>query len=114
MTNLPRIIRLRDAPCYLGMSRMVFMREVRPFVPEIPIGKRGIGFDRLDLDGWLEQHKQRDEVLSVVDRENRLWQERKYQDSFYGKRSGTLKKESSDSEFAKVLVRLASEKPNST
>src|SRR5262249_41772553 len=55
---LDRVIRYRDAPAYLGMDRNRFDREVRPMLTEIPIGGRGIGFDRLDLDAWFEQHKE--------------------------------------------------------
>lgn len=36
----PRLIRLRDAPCYLGMDKNRFNREVRASLTEIPIGKR--------------------------------------------------------------------------
>ncbi len=52
----PRIIRFRDAPLYLGMDRNRFNAEVRPFVTEVPIGKQGIGFDRLELDAWLDDY----------------------------------------------------------
>jgi len=42
MTNrlLPRILRFRDAPRYVGMDRNRFNAEVRPNVTEIPIGKQ--------------------------------------------------------------------------
>jgi hypothetical protein len=33
---LPRLIRLRDAPQYLGMDRNRFNAEVRPYLTEIP------------------------------------------------------------------------------
>ena len=56
---LPRLIRLRDAPAYLGMDRNRFNREVRPRIPEIPIGDQGIAFDRLDLDAWADEYKSR-------------------------------------------------------
>lgn len=51
---LPRFIRYRDAPEYLGMDRNRFDAEVRsdPEMIEIPIGVRGIAFDRHDLDAW--------------------------------------------------------------
>lgn len=52
-----RSIRLRDAPLYLGMDKNRFNREVRPYVIEIPVGKQGVGFDRLDLDAWFEHYK---------------------------------------------------------
>lgn len=38
----PRLIRLRDAPNYLGMDRNRFNTEVRPDLTEIPIGEQGI------------------------------------------------------------------------
>ncbi len=56
---LPRLIRLRDAPRYLGMDPNRFNAEVRPYLVEIPIGKQGIAFDRLDLDAWVDQYKDR-------------------------------------------------------
>ena len=56
---LPRLIRLRDAPSYLGMDRHHFNADVRPYLIEIPIGLQGIAFDRLDLDAWADDHKSR-------------------------------------------------------
>ena len=56
---LPRLIRLRDAPFYLGMDRNRFNAEVRPYLTEIPLGTQGIAFDRLDLDAWAADHKSR-------------------------------------------------------
>ena len=47
---LPRFIRLRDAPDYLGVDRNRFNAEIRPSLTEIPIGVQGVAFDRLDLD----------------------------------------------------------------
>ncbi len=51
---LPRLIRLRDAPDYLGMDRNRFNAEVRPNVIEVPMEKQGIAFDRLELDAWAD------------------------------------------------------------
>ena len=56
---LPRLVRFRDAPFYLGMDRNRFNAEVRPQLTEIPIGTQGIAFDRLELDAWVEQYKSR-------------------------------------------------------
>jgi hypothetical protein len=53
---LPRLVRLRDAPAYLGMDRNRFNREVRPCLTKIPIGQQGIAFDRLELDAWVEDY----------------------------------------------------------
>ncbi|MES2142503.1 MAG: hypothetical protein V4471_06465 [Pseudomonadota bacterium] len=54
----PRLIRLRDAPKYLGMDRNRFNNEVRPFLITLKIGKQGIAFDRMDLDQWADEFKQ--------------------------------------------------------
>jgi hypothetical protein len=53
---LPRLLRLRDAPAYLGMDRNRFNSEVRPRLTRIPIGCQGIAFDRLELDAWVEDY----------------------------------------------------------
>ena len=58
-TVLPRLIRFRDAPRYLGMDRNRFNAEVRGCVTEIPIGAQGVAFDRLELDAWVDQYKAR-------------------------------------------------------
>jgi hypothetical protein len=39
---LPRFIRLRDAPSYLGMDKNRFNRDVRPLLAVIPIGTQGL------------------------------------------------------------------------
>jgi predicted DNA-binding transcriptional regulator AlpA len=49
---LPRFIRAGAAPIYLGMCRAEFDKTVRPYVSEFPIGERGVGFDRQELDDW--------------------------------------------------------------
>ena len=56
---LPRLIRLRDAPYYLGMDRNRFNAEVWRSLTQIPIGKQGVAFDRLDLDAWADDYKRR-------------------------------------------------------
>lgn len=56
---LPRLIRLRSAPFYLGMDKNRFNHEVRPYLSEIPIGKQGIAYCRLELDAWVDQHIRR-------------------------------------------------------
>ena len=54
---LPRLIRFRNAPAYLGMDRNRFNHEVRPYLVEIPVGRQGIAFDRLHLDAWADDYK---------------------------------------------------------
>ena len=58
MLLLPRLIRLKDAPNYLGMDRHRFNADVRPYIAEIRLGKQGIAFDRDDLDNWVNALKQ--------------------------------------------------------
>jgi len=53
---LPRVLRAHQAPGYLGMCRDVFNKTVRPYVREFPIGEKGIGFDRLELDQWADAY----------------------------------------------------------
>ena len=36
-----------------------FNAEVRPYLVEIPIGKQGVAFDRIDLDAWFDEYKDR-------------------------------------------------------
>ena len=55
----PRVIRVHAAPAYCGMSRSLFDRDVRPYLTVIPIGETGIGFDREELDAWVDYHMQR-------------------------------------------------------
>ena len=50
---IPGIIRLRDAPYYLGMNKIFFRDSVQPYLTRIPIDKRGIGFNRHELDCWI-------------------------------------------------------------
>jgi hypothetical protein len=74
---LARLIRLRDAPFYLGMDRNRFAREVRPYLTKIPVGKQGIAFDRLELDAWVEQYKSRNGCPAEPNGEI-SWQERRH------------------------------------
>ena len=64
---LPRLIRMKDAPAYLGMNRNYFNQVVRPHLTKIRIGRQGIAFDRLDLDAWVEHHKTCSGLPAVTD-----------------------------------------------
>ena len=83
----PRLIRLRDAPAYLGMDRNRFNAEVRPGLVEIPIGRQGIAFDRLDLDAWVDHYKTRNGRSGQLKGEL-IWDARKPQDSICAMESG--------------------------
>jgi hypothetical protein len=49
----PGIIRVRDAPYYLGMNKTYFRDQVQPYLTRIRIDKKGIGFTRTELDQWI-------------------------------------------------------------
>jgi len=65
---LPRILRFRAAPSYLGMCRAELNKTVRPFVREFPIGAQGVGFDRYELDEWANNYIAERAVAKVADR----------------------------------------------
>ena len=108
----PRLIRLRDAPNYLGMDKNRFNKEVKPYLSIIPIGKRGIAFDRLDLDAWVEHYKDCNGRPSK--RSKILWGEKERRVYSTVRGFGTSTKKYSDNAFAKVLDQVFSKKPNCT
>ena len=121
-TDLPKItllqtrfIRLRDAAYYLGMDRDVFNEIARPYLVQIPIGKRGIAFDRLDLDTWADHYKScngRPAAIQPIG--EKAWDEEECQDSTNVTVSGTSTKPYKASDFAKVVTQIISRKRKST
>ena len=87
-----------------------FNAEVRPYLTEIPIGKQGIGFDRLDLDAWVEDYKNRNGRPGKRKGVDKPWDARKSLVSSTGKGYGTSTKLSEEEEFAKALERATSKK----
>lgn len=59
MTIQPRFLRPADAAAYLGVARTFFDKHIRPALTEIPLGKRALAFDRLELDQWVDDYKAR-------------------------------------------------------
>ena len=55
------------------MDRNRFNTEVRPHLTQIPIGRQGIAFDRLELDAWVEEHKSRNGRPASHLRGERSW-----------------------------------------
>lgn len=106
----PRLIRLRDAPNYLGMDRHRFNEEVRPYLTVVPIGEIGIAFDRLDLDVWVDDYKQCKGRPPL--QRKPLWEEKKCQDSLNAGTSGTLTRKSTAVAFQKALEQARLKKPN--
>jgi len=118
---LPRIIRLRDAPGYLGMDRNRFNAEVRPCLTEIPIGCRGIGFDRLELDQWTDEYVARNGRPGRKGEEpwDAKWEVTRHvkhgaesqRVSLDEAASGTSKNRSGAGPFAEALARINLKKP---
>jgi len=110
---LPRLIRLRDAPHYLGMDRNRFGREVRPFVTVIRMGIQGITFDRLDLDAWVDQYKSRNGRPGHR-KGDQLWDAKNRRASTNGPVSGISTNTSVGGEFAKALDRVSLQRQSAT
>jgi hypothetical protein len=112
---LPRVIRIRDAPFYLGMDKNRFNTEVRPSLTEIKIGTQGIAFDRLELDAWFDDYKNRVGKPGTQKQplEKQTWQ-RKQPGSQKGTASGTSIKSSKEKDFMKALAQATSKKRNAT
>jgi hypothetical protein len=107
-TLQPRIIRFRDAPFYLGMDRNRFNAQVRPYLTEVPIGKQGVGFDRLELDAWLDDYIARNG--RPAQKGAKRWDANEFQASSGGAGYGISTNGSKGGEFAKALEQLASRK----
>ena|SRR5208283_3268312 len=109
---LPRLIRQRDAPGYLGMDPNRFNAEVRPYLVEIPIGRQGVAFDRLDLDAWVDQYKDRNGRPGKAMGGKPLWDKKFHQDSSKEVQSGISEKRLQEEKFKKALERAISKKRN--
>ena len=108
---MPRLIRLRDAPGYLGMDRNRFNVEVRPVITEIPIGSQGVAFDRHDLDKWVDEYKT---THGFTKRDISKWLENEHQDSSKEATPGTSTNRSLESKLESLLKLAASKKPKVT
>ncbi len=110
---IPRLIRLRDAPFYLGMDRNRFNAEVRPYLIEIRVGKQGVAFDRLDLDAWVDHYKSRNGRPGQP-RGELTWDVKERQGSLKGPVSGISTKKATGGVFAKAVEQIASKKRNAS
>ena len=106
----PRILRLKDAPAYLGMDKNRFNTEVRPYLTEIPIGTQGIAFDRLDLDHWIEAYKSRNGRPGRAMKGDSTWRGKCRQDSLKEGKFGISTKTSVEKELDNQLERILSKK----
>nr|WP_244322573.1 hypothetical protein [Pseudomonas luteola] len=119
----PRFIRAGDAPGYLGMCRDEFNKTVRPHVREFPIGMRGVGFDREELDAWADAYVEQAaiEKKGVTGQQSarserrtgvKPWREKRSQVSRKEMGSGTSIKRSTEYDFMKALESVTGKKPS--
>ncbi|WP_051670320.1 MULTISPECIES: hypothetical protein [unclassified Methylomonas] len=110
---VPRFIRIRDAPFYLGMDKNRFNAEVRPALTEIKIGTQGIAFDRNELDAWADDYVRRVGTPGNQKLEKETWQKNQ-QGLPKGTVSGTSIKLSKEKDFMKALAQVTSKKRSAT
>ena len=102
---LPRLIRLKDAPAYLGMDRNRYNTEVRPHLTEIPVGLQGVAFDRLELDAWVDQYKSRNGRPAAE--RSKPWDKKDRQALLSKVKPGTSINESADTDAFEKAVEQA-------
>ena len=106
----PRLLRFRDASRYLGMDRNRFYVEGRPHVTQIPIGRQGIAFDRLELDAWVEDYKSRNGRPASTSKRRKIMGRKRIPGCVSGPGSGISKNRSSAARFTKALAQAISKR----
>nr|WP_249745166.1 hypothetical protein [Pseudomonas rhodesiae] len=106
------------------MCREEFNKTVRPNVREFPIGKQGVGFDRLELDQWADSWAESMAIEKQANEDNNLprsgrqgakqWREKRCRASTRGTGFGTSTKSSEIADFRKALEQAKGKKPSST
>jgi len=121
----PRFVRAGEAPAYLSMNLALFNEIVRPYVNEFPIGERGVGFDRQELDEWassyvaakaIDKRGAREQQLPRSERQagETQWRERRSPASPKGKASGISTRKSTAKDFTNLLEQLKDKKQSVT
>ncbi|MDD2056556.1 hypothetical protein NPS58_03735 [Pseudomonas putida] len=122
---LPRILRAGEAPKYLGMCRAEFNKTVRPYVSEFPIGERGVGFDREELDAWMNDYilamaiakdgaQGRQSPGSERPSGDKGWRERQSRAFPKGTAFGTSTRKSTEKDFTRALELVSGKKQSAT
>ena len=121
----PRFIRAGEAPAYLSMNLALFNQIVRPFVNEFPIGERGVGFDRQELDDWASSYVAAKAIdkkgagAQQLPRSERQkgetqWREKRSPGSHKGTGSGISTRKSTAKDFTNLLAQLTDKKQSAT
>ena len=106
----PRFLRAGKAPAYLGMDRHTFGEQVRPYLTTIPIGTRGIAFDRLELERFADYYKS---AVGRSPERSASWQKETPPDSLDGETSGGLGSRSKVmDDYKKARVQVTRRKQN--
>ncbi|WJM93396.1 hypothetical protein QDY63_11125 [Pseudomonas brenneri] len=129
LETAPRFIRAKHAHTYLGMCREEFNKTVRPNVSEFPIGKQGVGFDRLELDAWADAYVESKSIEKAANQDNNQprserqaratgatsWPKKQSPASSKCRtESGRSTKNTEENEFKRVLALVTAPKPSST
>ncbi len=108
---IPRFLRLKDTPGYLGLDKNVFNASVRPELTEIRYG-RAVLFDRLELDAWADYTRSR---CGRPPKRRANWHKEERQGFANAVVSGTSRSRSkSTGPSMRVLARQILEKRNAT
>ena len=91
-----------------------FNAEVRPYITEMPIGKQGVAFDKIDLDAWAEQYKGRNGRPGKEMKGGAPWDAKEHRGSSKGAKSGTFRRQSPEFALDKALERVLSKKRSDT
>ena len=121
----PRFMRAGEAPEYLSMNLALFNELVRPFVSEFPIGERGVGFDRLELDEWASNYVETKAIDKKGASEQQLprserqigestWRAKPSRAFPKGTGSGISTRKSTANDFTKVLELVNGKKQSGT
>lgn len=121
----PRFMRAGEAPEYLSMSLALFNEIVRPYVSEFPIGERGVGFDRLELDEWASTYVETKAIDKKGVSEQQLlrserqvgetkWRGKRSQAFPKGTGSGTSTRKSTVKDFTRALELVTDKKQSGT
>ena len=121
---VPRFIRAKDAASYLGMCRDEFNKTVRPHVHEFPIGSRGVGFDRQELDAWADAYVEQAVIAkqnssannqgAASAKESTQWREKESRASRRGTGSGISTIKSTEKDFTCALELVTGPKRKGT
>ncbi|MDP1559278.1 MAG: helix-turn-helix domain-containing protein [Nitrosomonas sp.] len=94
-----RCLSKEEAACYLGIG-VTLLSELK--IPYIKLGRRCL-YDKVDLDDWLEEYKQREHGRA---KEEALWPNKPKKASTGGKTlatGGLQQRSQTAKEYAKVL-----------